>query len=76
MLAPGGRLALVWNKRRVEDPLHQSIEELIAPYRGDAPAHRSDAWRAAFDRCFLFGPFEERAFPNERRSTPRDWRTV
>jgi SAM-dependent methyltransferase len=49
VLRPGGALALVWNRRPVESsPLHAAISEIIAPYRGDAPAHSSGAWREAF----------------------------
>ena len=49
VLRPGGALALVWNRRPVESsPLHAAISEIIAPYRGDAPAHATGAWREAF----------------------------
>jgi SAM-dependent methyltransferase len=49
VLRPGGALALVWNRRPVESSsLHAAISEIIAPYRGDAPAHASGAWRDAF----------------------------
>jgi SAM-dependent methyltransferase len=50
VLRPGGALALVWNRRPVESSaLHAKISEIIAPYRGDAPAHASGNWRAAFE---------------------------
>ena len=49
VLRPGGGLALVWNRRPVESSeLHSAISAIIAPYRGDAPAHASGAWRDAF----------------------------
>ena len=49
VLRPGGALALVWNRRPVESsPLHAAISDIIAPYRGDAPAHASGEWREAF----------------------------
>ena len=66
VLRRGGALALVWNRRRMDDPLNRTIEELIAPHRGDTPAFRADAWRAAFERTELFGPLEEHKFPNEQ----------
>ena len=49
VLRPDGALALVWNRRPTESSaLHAAISEIIAPYRGDAPAHGSGAWREAF----------------------------
>jgi SAM-dependent methyltransferase len=49
VLRPGGALALVWNRRPSESSeLHATISAMIAPYRGDAPAHASGAWREAF----------------------------
>jgi ubiquinone/menaquinone biosynthesis C-methylase UbiE len=66
VLRRGGALALVWNRRRMDDPLNQAVEELVAPYRGHTPAMRTNAWRAAFGRTELFGPLEEHAFPNEQ----------
>ena len=66
MLRPGGALALVWNRRPLDDPVHAAIERIIAPHRGDAPAHRSGGWRTAFDATTLFGPLEERTFEHAR----------
>jgi SAM-dependent methyltransferase len=66
VLRPGGALALVWNRRRMDDPLNQAIEELIAPHRGHPSAFHTGAWRAAFERTRLFGPLDERVFPNEQ----------
>ena len=50
-------------------PVNRAIEALLAPYRGDVPTHRGDAWRAAFERTALFGPLEERVF--EQRAGAR-----
>ena len=66
VLRPGGALALVWNRRRMDDPLNQAIEELISPYRGRTSSFQTRAWRVAFERTKLFGPFEGRVFPNEQ----------
>jgi SAM-dependent methyltransferase len=66
VLRPGGSLALVWNARRLEDPIHAAIEELIAPYCDQVPRHRSGAWRDAFERSALFGPLQEASFPNQQ----------
>jgi SAM-dependent methyltransferase len=66
VLRPGGRLAIVWNRRVEDDPVNAAIEELIEPHRMGTPTHRGDAWRAAFDSTDLFGPLEEHFFPNEQ----------
>jgi SAM-dependent methyltransferase len=64
VLRPEGLLALFWNVRVLPHPVHAAIDDLIAPYRGDVPSHRSGAWRAALDRTHLFGPVEEHSFDN------------
>ncbi|MQA74395.1 MAG: methyltransferase domain-containing protein [Solirubrobacterales bacterium] len=48
-LRPGGRLGLVWNRRRLDQPLQAAISDLLEPVRGDAPRHASNAWRAALE---------------------------
>jgi SAM-dependent methyltransferase len=67
VLRPGGALALVWNRRPLEDPVHAAIAAIVEPHRGDAPAHRSGSWRAAFVDTALFGALEERTFPHAVR---------
>jgi SAM-dependent methyltransferase len=64
VLRPEGLLALFWNVRILDHPLHTAIDELIGPHRGDTPTHRWGAWREAFDRTSLFGSIEEHEFPN------------
>ena len=54
VLRPGGRLGLIWNRRRLDDPLQAAISELIEPLRGDTPHYASDAWRDAFEHSELF----------------------
>jgi SAM-dependent methyltransferase len=66
VLRPGGLLALIWNRRRIGDPVHQEIEALLDPYRGDTPAERSERWRAALDETTLFGWLREERFVNEQ----------
>jgi len=62
VLRPRGLLALVWNRRLEDDPVNRAIEELVGPYRGEVPAHRTGAWREAFPRSTAFGPLEEHLF--------------
>jgi SAM-dependent methyltransferase len=66
-LRPGGRFALIWNRRLRDQPLHQAINEIIEPYRGDTPSHHGSRWRdqvGADDRFAAAGeielPFEQR----------------
>ena len=66
VLRPGGALALVWNRRRMDEPLNQAIEALVTPHRGRTSTFHTGAWRAAFERTKLFGPLEERVFANEQ----------
>jgi SAM-dependent methyltransferase len=66
VLRPGCSLALVWNRRRMDDPLNQAIEDLLTPYRGHTSALHADDWHRAFEDTKLFGPLEERVFPNDQ----------
>jgi SAM-dependent methyltransferase len=66
VLRPGGHLALLWNVRLMDDPGQAAVEELIAPYTGEIPRHRSGEWRGPIDASEKFGPLEERSFPNEQ----------
>jgi SAM-dependent methyltransferase len=64
VLRPDGLLALFWNVRVLDHPVHAAIDDLIDPHRGEVPSHRSGAWRAALERTRLFGPLEEHSFDN------------
>jgi SAM-dependent methyltransferase len=66
VLRPGGRLALLWNRRLDDDDANRAIDALLAPHRADTPNFRHDEWRAAFARTDLFGPLEEHSFDNEQ----------
>jgi SAM-dependent methyltransferase len=66
VLRPGSALALVWNRRRMDDPLNQAIEELLAPYRGHMSAMQTGSWQIAFENSKRFGPLEGRVFPNDQ----------
>ncbi len=69
VLPPGGPVALVWNVRDEEEPWVRGLTELIEPYRGDTPSHRSMRWREAFDASSAFAPLERTSFPYAHRTT-------
>jgi SAM-dependent methyltransferase len=61
VLRPGGGVALIWNTRDPELPLHREIGELIAPF---IPPDRPppDQWSRQLRETELFGPLETRRF--------------
>jgi SAM-dependent methyltransferase len=67
VLRPGGLLALLYNRRVDDEPVNRAIEQLVAPYRGDAPSHRGSPWRAAFERTDAFGPLAEQVFDSAQQ---------
>jgi SAM-dependent methyltransferase len=67
VLRPEGPLALFWNRRVADDPVNVAIDEIVDPYRADVPTHRTEEWRAAFDRSSLFVPIAEHEVTNEQR---------
>jgi SAM-dependent methyltransferase len=60
VLRPGRCLGLIWNRRRLDDPLQAAISALLEPVRGDTPRYASDAWREALEQSELFSPLAER----------------
>jgi SAM-dependent methyltransferase len=67
VLRPEGFLALFWNRRVDDHPVNRAIDQLVDPYRADVPTHRTEEWRAAFERTSLFVPLSEHEVPNEQR---------
>jgi SAM-dependent methyltransferase len=66
VLRPHGVLALVWNRRRIEDEIHRRISELLEPHRGGVPAHATDSWRRAVDESARFAPVATATFDNQQ----------
>jgi SAM-dependent methyltransferase len=64
MLKPGGKLAVIYNVRDLDDPVQHAVDDLLAPYRGETPSHRSGRWRMALNETELFKPAVGRDFPN------------
>jgi SAM-dependent methyltransferase len=62
VLAPGGRLGLLWNVKDEKEDWVVQLGEIIEPYRGTAPRVLSGAWRAAFEETDLFTPLAAKHF--------------
>jgi SAM-dependent methyltransferase len=45
VLRPAGRLALVWNRRDMNDPVQEAMEEILRPHRGETPSYWTTTWR-------------------------------
>lgn len=70
VLRPGGRLALVWNVRDEVVGWVHGLTAIIEPHRGEAPTHRTGAWRRALDRSARFSSLQRHTFRYEQRLTP------
>jgi SAM-dependent methyltransferase len=64
VLRADGVLALVFNARRMEDEIHRRIQDLLAPHRGDVPAHATEGWRVPLAASTLFEVLATRSFDN------------
>jgi SAM-dependent methyltransferase len=62
LLPPGGAVGLVWNVRDESVEWVAGLTELMAPYRGDTPSHRSMRWRVAWDATDRFEPLRLTTF--------------
>jgi SAM-dependent methyltransferase len=66
VLRPDGRLGLIWNRRRRDQPLHQAIDAIIECYRQDTPAYHSDVWSRVFEGSSLFALSNRTEVPSEQ----------
>jgi SAM-dependent methyltransferase len=62
VLAPDGRLGLIWNSRDLDDPLQAELEDVLGPYRRRVADQLSGVWRPPLEASPLFGPLEEASF--------------
>jgi SAM-dependent methyltransferase len=66
VLRPGGRVALLWNRRRLDQPIHQAVDEIIGRYRRRTPSNHRGEWRESLESGGLFTPVAERQVPFEQ----------
>jgi len=70
VLAPGGRLGLIWNVRDRRTAWVAAFDALVEAVDPDRPDHQTGKWRAAFERTELFAPLEERDVEHAQTLTP------
>jgi SAM-dependent methyltransferase len=58
VLRAGGGLAIVFNRRDFDQPIHAALERTFTRYRAGAPRHDDDKWRSALDSTGLFEPLD------------------
>jgi ubiquinone/menaquinone biosynthesis C-methylase UbiE len=49
VLRRGSRLAVVWNRRDLSDPLQAALHRLMAPLQGDTPSGVTGEWRRVLE---------------------------
>jgi SAM-dependent methyltransferase len=67
VLAPGGRLGIIWNRRDKLEGWAAEFWAITERHRGDTPGYRTGAWRSAIESSPLFGAIEERWFEYTQR---------
>jgi SAM-dependent methyltransferase len=67
VLAPGGRLAIMWNRRSVSDPLTAGYGEAIAAVGDDAEANRAPFAPGCVERSGAFSPVTRTSVPSHQR---------
>jgi SAM-dependent methyltransferase len=61
---PCCRLAVVYNRRRLENPLQAALDAILRPLHEQTPAHRGGRWRQAFARTRLWTAVEGDELPH------------
>lgn len=67
ILRPGGRLALIWNKRDRADPLTAGYRDAILDVGGEDPAEQREFDPTLIERSGLFRDLSLAEFPHEQR---------
>ena len=72
VLAPGGRLGLIWNVRDRRSAWVAAFDALVDAVDPERPDHQTGQWRAAFERSARFAPLEERDVEHAQSLTPAE----
>lgn len=72
VLAPGGRIGLIWNVRDRREPWVAAFDAIVDAVDPERPDHQTGKWRAAFGRAALFGPLHEREIEHAQTLTPAE----
>jgi SAM-dependent methyltransferase len=72
VLAPGGKVGLLWNVRDRRTPWVDAWDRIVDRVDPDRPDHTSGAWRRSFDRTTLFGPLDAREVAYAQALTPSE----
>jgi SAM-dependent methyltransferase len=67
VLASGGRLGIIWNRRDKLEGWAAEFWNITEKHRGDTPGYRTGAWRAALESSPLFGDISEHWFEFTQR---------
>jgi SAM-dependent methyltransferase len=70
VLAPGGKIGLIWNVRDRRTPWVAAFDALVDAVDPDRPDHQTGKWRAAFERTTLFAPLRQRDVEYAQTLTP------
>lgn len=72
VLAPGGKLGLIWTVRDRRAPWVAAFDALVDVVDPDRPDHQTGKWRAAFERTTLFGPLAQRDVEHAQTLAPAE----
>lgn len=70
VLAPGGRLGLVWNVRDESIDWLAALTQIMHPYEAGVPRYRSGEWRRLFPNA-LFSDLQETSFEYRHIGSPQ-----
>lgn len=67
VLREEGWLALVWNRRLLDEPIHREVSAIVDPHRGTTPSHHEqETWSQPLLGSPLFQHAGERSFENSQ----------